>query len=1651
MNRHLKNFVIKPLKVLGWIIGSLIFLLLLITLSTRIPFVQNFIKDKAVSFYKDKTGTEASVGSLYVNFPSSVEVNELYIEDQAGDTLAYSGKIMVNTNLLDLLNNKLSLDNIYVRDLVGNIHNSDQDSTFNYQFIIDAFATSSPATADTTASAGFDFGLYGAEIEQARIQYMDLYAGMELKVDAGYLLAEASVFDLNNSVIYVENAQIQNSKGSFRITKESDSPEDTVSAPFYVNGKHAYVSDVDFTFEDIPGGIRVENKIGTVSMEADSINIVDQIYDARKISMLDTYVAVDLFGTASEQATDTAQADTDDEFSLLTSSEEIIMANVNFRFYDNSQAPAPEGFDPLHMWFQQVNLNAEEVQFQNGFASGRITRLSATENRGLVLREFSGEFDYQQQNASLENMSLVTARSRIRGDLEVTYPDLDALADSPGNIGLNLTFPESYLSLADVFYFVPSLESSLPGQVPADATIRWDGKLSGTVNDLRLNRFRASLFDNTRLLVDGNIKGIPDVNKLSAEIRDLDFVTVRSDYERILPDTLIPAGIHLPDTIELQGNMAGRAEDLNASVSLLTNLGDLRTDIRLQEKDSLYTYTGTLETDRVELGRIIENPDVGPVTLNLKVDGEGLTREELKSDVEGQINSFEYLGYTYDTLTLSANLSSDKFEGVVDLHDPNLTFDFNGAVGFSDSTNVYSFDLDLEKADLKNLNFSETEFQLIANVTSRISASSVDDINGYLLVRDTYLNKGDRIIPVDSLYFNATANEDSTSYHVFSDFLVADFTGTFKISQLPLVIEQHISKYYELDNTDSVYLTELRPQTFDMNIDIKNPAVFTQLLPDLTELQVNEINGHYDSEDWEIMLNIQAPRVVYRGLEADSLFLTMDSDEFAFRFETGARQFVTGPARITNILLEGDIESDNIMTSLHILDEEQEDKYLFGGIFISLEDHYRFMFTPGKFITNYEPWELKPSNSIDIYPNELWVENLFLENSGQEIKLYSEVNQHQDSALHVDFSGVRLEEFGNITQDSVAIISGVIQGESSFNMISTGLAFTSDLSIDQFSYRGDTLGNISINGDTDDGQLYTMDLHVKGNENDIELSGTYDADSAGEVNMQLAVNRLALETTEAFAAGQVNDLQGDVRGNINITGQANRPDIDGTLNFEAVRFRPTYVGSLITIDGQELRVNNTGLQFSNFTLTDEQGDKAILDGSISTDDFLVYDLDLDLKARAFKIINRPLPTGIPRGESPFYGNLDVTSDISLRGTSIQPVIDVKASFADGSTFAYVIPEETLTEEEQKDVVEWFDKDLEEISFFNDEASQKNDSIKNILQGINLNAELTVTPQNELSIVIDPQTGDRLTIKGNAALNFGIDQSGSQTLTGRFEVTEGSYLLNFYSIVRREFSIQEGSYILWTGDPLNAVMNVTAVYEVRAAAPPGLGAASGKLPYLVFLDIGGQLIQPEISFRLGLAPDAPAPIQIEAWVNQQNTQAERVNRQVFGLLLFQSFFPEDSYASASNVNFVENTARSSVSRILSSQLNRLSDQIKGVDLTIDLDSYQDYTSEDGAYGRTELELGVSKELFNERVVVKLAGNVDLEGNRSRQGVSNFAGDIQIEYKLTEDGRFRLLGFRNNDFDNIQGEIIRTGVGVIYVREYNAFRELFKKSQEAEAEE
>jgi hypothetical protein len=119
-------------------------------------------------------------------------------------------------------------------------------------------------------------------------------------------------------------------------------------------------------------------------------------------------------------------------------------------------------------------------------------------------------------------------------------------------------------------------------------------------------------------------------------------------------------------------------------------------------------------------------------------------------------------------------------------------------------------------------------------------------------------------------------------------------------------------------------------------------------------------------------------------------------------------------------------------------------------------------------------------------------------------------------------------------------------------------------------------------------------------------------------------------------------------------------------------------------------------------------------------------------------------------------------------------------------------------------------------------------------------------------------------------------------------------------------------------------------------------------------------------------------------------------------------------------------------------------IPGVELNFDIQSYDDYQT-GTAQGRTQVGLGVKKQLFNERLSVQLGGAVDVEGDRAKQNsASEITSDVTVEYRLTKDGAYILKGFRQNQYEGaIEGQLVETGVGVLYVKDFDKWGKKKKK--------
>ena len=329
------------------------------------------------------------------------------------------------------------------------------------------------------------------------------------------------------------------------------------------------------------------------------------------------------------------------------------------------------------------------------------------------------------------------------------------------------------------------------------------------------------------------------------------------------------------------------------------------------------------------------------------------------------------------------------------------------------------------------------------------------------------------------------------------------------------------------------------------------------------------------------------------------------------------------------------------------------------------------------------------------------------------------------------------------------------------------------------------------------------------------------------------------------------------------------------------------------------------------------------------------------------------------------------------------------------------------------------------------------------------------------MIIDKTTGDFVKVKGTANLNGGIDASGKTNLTGKYEIEEGQYEMTFSSL-KRKFDIKKGSYILWKGEPMEADINITAVYKVTTAPIDlvlnQIGSVSEaekntykeKIPFETELKMTGEIMKPEIAFDIVMPENNSVSSKVmsttKAKLEQLRQDPNEMNKQVFALLVLGNFMGENPLSSESGFS-AESMARGSASKILSNQLNNFAGNlIKGVELNFDLQSTEDYSTGQKE-NKTDLNVGVSKKLFNDRIKVTVGSSFELEGSQqANEKATNIAGDVSIDYQITKDGRYKVRGYRINKYQvALQGEVVETGVSFIITMDYNKFKELFQRSK------
>jgi len=1631
-------------KILLVFSGILLLMMLLIYLFFKVPAIQNRVADKATKIASKSLNTRVQLGEILIVPPNKLLIKELYVEGADGDSLLSAGEISANISLFKLLRKKIEINRFSLDDAHINIRKNASDSTFNF-----AFGEKSPSSQpDTSKKSSWTFDIDEVELNHVEFGFCDNTLNNTYQASVGFLNLTIDSLNPEQTAFYIGAVDFRKSDIviDYQNVSEEESTEET-SLPRIAVSENVSLEDINLDFINSPSSQHIKISHLNLEIVPKELDLQNNRLAFKEISLHNSLVAFE--DLSQDTATLSDQENPEEGGMPWTIEAEEIVFEKNTLSYVAMESPQSDQttFNPKNVKVTDFSASISDLFYKEEDANVEIAHISFSEHDRFFLNELSGKFALNEEGLNAQDVHFLTPRSEMKFSLSSGKINFETISTTYQQIPFQLDLKNATTHYSDIHYFYQ--DSLLIQYQEIINELALSTRLSGAVSDLQIEKFSARISDELTATVKGHVAGLPEIKKANGKLSLKGQFQHGAEFMQRLPDSLLPGDLNIPYDILIRADISGDYFDAEGKLSVHSEAGNLLakmsfTQDTIQQKEE---YGMDLTARGLDLGAFYPLGDtVGEIYAQIRANGvsNGFTNPSF--DAEMQIDTLNYMNYPYAGLSFEGSYADEVYHAKASIDDENIVFHFDGEANLTDSVPDLNFVFDMAGANFQALNLTEQDFRAGLKINSKINGNSPDNSNGHLSINDIVLVKENQRFELDSIVFRAKNEKELTHLTANSRLFNLDFEGNVKFSDISSSLWDHLNLFFKMD-TIPVMRPGL-PKKFNLSITVDDHPLLRELfIPDLTTFDGLSLDIVYNQNNSLLNVNSTLPPMAYNGIELDSTHLQIESAGEELRVRLISNGIERQPVFIPDLVFEARVTNNNAAWSFSINDIKGEKKYALAGRVSSESEAYRSVLEADSLRLNYAQWNISEKNAIMFYKDSIVVSDFELKNGAQSMVLKQE-NRQGVEYTKVVFDAFKLKTLTNMVT-TIDLVDADVNGFFSFNKADTSLS--SELTIQNLNLEGKPLfENITLDFDQNRQSVTKMSATLSQKKGGAEIQGKLITDEGRSSEATITFNSFTLDNFQPFFEEDLKKLSGNINGEIEVRNPAGDLQMNGHLSFADAEIAPKLLGTSFGIDKSELILDNNTIKLNQFTITDAKNQKATLDGEISELFSSNIQFDLDFESDNYTFLN-----AIKGGNELFYGNL--TGDVSAHifGSVEQPKVRLNTNIKAPSDFIFIVPStESATVEREGVVV--FMKDKEDP--FNEILEIPKDTTDlEFSPGFDLDmaARISVDDKAKLTIIVDPASEEQLSIQGMADLNFNMTGGSQQTLTGRYLISNGKYTLTLYDVVKREFDINENSSITWTGDVMDAQADLSATYQVRTSAE-GLIAnevsdmseakrrqLSQPYPFLVTLNISGALLKPELDFDISLPRGVNVP-EIINKLNQINQNESEVNKQAFSLLVFGSFIQNNVSTSRPISYELNSAARSSISKILSTQLNRLAEKyIKGVNVNLKVDSYADYSNKT-TRNTTNVKLDLRKQFFDDRLTVRVGGKVNIEGEQERSNnLQRVAGDVVVLYDLTEDGRFKLKGFNTTEYENmLEGELRKTGVGIIYNRDYYHFRNLFQ---------
>lgn len=1307
--------------------------------------------------------------------------------------------------------------------------------------------------------------------------------------------------------------------------------------------------------------------------------------------------------------------------------------DVNFVYQDQNAVKTDFGLDYSDLDIRHLNGELSKFEMGDELLRIKIDDLQFNEKSGLRLNKLTASVLYSETLIQLDNLTLAYNNSLLVSDqLQLKTPNGSAdFSNFVHDVYFKGNVRNSMLDLADVAYFAPVLNGM-------DAKIKLDNvNLSGPVYGMKLDSLVLSTLSSTRLIGNFQIPNLDDPEEAFFEERIALFQTTVSDVQslKLTPFLdgedyiVLPASMVEADLIQIKdGHLTGYMSNFQADGDLTSGLGNVSSEYGLRffmDDNQVLNYESGLETgsgrdliiDSLDLGALTGNDLLGKVTgfVSIGKGSKGTSMDQLDLKFAGHFTEIELDNYAYQSVdVVSGSFRNNVFTGNIDIADDNLALNYVGSVDLKGQMK-FDFIVEIDSASLTELNYKQAEFvdRLVSKIEVHIEGTSLDKIKGTVEVRDLDYEEGDIDFSLNKLDLSITRSEITDSIALVSDYVDIILAGKFDLENLWPVVQNQLARVinHVINETDA---SASKNEFYDLKVNMKDVNPLLQFVDPLLYIaEDSKIRSSYTKKINKLSFEFTSDLVSYDGMKFSDIVLRnyFDSIRANVQYEIGLVQ-LSDSLGVRNAALFSYLKNNHFSTNIgwdRYMDVEPAlfafTTEIANDLTVSTE------FNPSFFFLRSEKWNISPKSKLVWNPDLIEFKDFDIVNKNHLVNVHGKVSKNPADWLYFQVRDFDLADLNGIL-DGIVTIGGVLNIDGGVSDVYNNIRFMSLTEIKSLIIDDELVGDLLVDNkwNKDKNSVEIFGNLKRDRKETFKFSGNYFPSLEKEnLNMSLTFDNTDIGFLNAFSDPELyTDIAGILNGKLFVSGELLNPKVNGALQLLSTRLKVPMLNVGFGLAG-ELKFEPERITASNMTVVDEEGNRARATVDISHFAWgnWKYLIGLDMNGPGTDDRFMAMNTFYRDGDL-YYGKAYVNGVVTVKGTPELTEMDIDANTLRGTDLKLAM---------------YGTSDLEESSFILFDTiipSQQTKGETTVDQlessGLVMKMKFNISKDTKTTIVFDPIFDDQIVIdQGEGQLEMLMDEYGEIEMRGQYVILDGTYYMRVKGLVQKDFQIESGSDVKWTGSPYDAYININANYETSISLEPILpeGApdkSNEKETVIATLMMSRTLMDPAISFKIA----APYSDDIsQTALRALEADKDQLNKQFFSILAIGKFSSTQNGTGGTG-NAAVDFAEGQINELL----NKFSDKY---DLAADL-------------GGNTKAIDVKTQVSDKITITTSLGVVSGEES------GGLIGDVNIEYRLNDDGSFTVNVFNtsNQGVDATNGPFTQ-GVSLHYEEVFDNAKE------------